>query len=57
MGKLSRGYQDQGYFDSGLLPAPLDLVAWLVQEWHRLFPVPAMVHLEFLDKERLLCED
>ena len=33
MGKLSGGNKDQGCFDSGLLPA----------QWHRLFPVPAMV--------------
>ena len=43
MGKLSGGCKDQGCLDSGLLPTPLDLVAWLVQEWHCLFPVPAMV--------------
>ena len=33
MGKLSRGCQDQGYIDSGLLSA----------QWHSLFPVPTMV--------------
>ena len=33
MGKLSRGCQDQGYIDSGLLPT----------QWHCLFPVPTMV--------------
>ena len=26
------------------------------KERHRLFPVPTMVHLEFLNKERLLCK-
>ena len=33
MGKLSRGCQDQGFIDSGLLSA----------QWHSLFPVPTMV--------------
>lgn len=44
MGKLSGGRKDQGCLDSGLLPT----------EWHCLFPVPAMVHLEFFSKGRLL---
>ena len=33
MGKLSGSHQDQGHFDSGLLPA----------QWYRLFPVSKMV--------------